>query len=356
MKRSDYIGLVLLSFVAACRLWRGAADLYAERCYPAISAILSWPASLLPFSLEELVVVGFIVAFLAVLAGAIRRRRGFFGWLGRTGRVAMWLVVWLYMGWGNNYFRTPLYERLGVRAAHFEPQAFSRFLSDYTDLLVGCADGGDLPDQRTLERQIQEFYDRQAAACGYAPPYDWQHVKKPLLNPLYSAVGVLGWLGPFFCEAQVNLDLPDTQLPSTLAHELAHLAGVTGEGEANYWSYAFCRQSDNPAVRYSGCLAILPYVARNAKSLLPEQEYAAWSARVPQRAKEDTAANHAFWTGKRVGFLDDAQKRIMDLFLRSNRVAAGASDYQGVVGIIITMDSIKYLGDPESLTVTELFW
>ena len=350
IKTGDIIGLVLLAGVAACRYWRPAADFYAERCYPPISAALSGLASLVHFSLEEIVAAGFVLAFLVVLIVAIVKKHGFFRWLLNTLRVVMWLVVWVYAGWGCNYFRTPIYERLEITPAHFEQAEFERFLSDYTRALNQSAGGAGGWEQSAVEQDIKDFYGGRAAECGYAPLRKWQHVKKPLLNQMFSAVTVLGWMGPFFCESQVNLDLPELEYPSTLAHEMAHLAGVTGEGEANYWAYAFCRQSDNRAVRYSGLLAILPYVVSNARDLLPGDRYAAWMDRIPQKAFDDNAAIQEFWDGKRVRIVEKVQRLLMDLFLKSNGISEGAKDYSGVIRIIMTMDG--YFGDSPSVPVS----
>lgn len=349
MKKRDFVGLALLAFVAACRFWTPAADFYAERCYPLISAALSWPASLVRFSLEEIVVVGFILALLAVLVRAVRRKKGFLWWLGRTARIALWVTVWFYLGWGNNYFRTPLYARLELTPAHFEAEAFGRFLSEYTEELSGCADSRKEWEPFAVEQSVKDFYADRAVACGYAPLRRWQHVKKPLLNPLYSAVSVLGWLGPFFCESQVNLEIPDLEYPFVLAHEMAHLSGVTGEGEANYWAYAFCRRSQVPAVRYSGLLFLFPYVVSNARALLPREQYEAWMAQVPQRVPDDTAALQAYWDERRVGIVGKVQHWMMDLFLRTNGISGGAQDYSGVVGIIMTMDALEKGDRPDRL-------
>ena len=346
VRKGDLLGLALLAGVAACRYWTPAADFYAERCYPLISACLSRGASLVRFSLEEIAVAGFVLAFIGVLVRSVVRKEGFFRWLLDTLRVAMWLVVWVYAGWGCNYFRTPLYERLEITPVHFEQAGFERFLSDYTAALNEVAGSTDVWEQSALEQDVRDFYAGRAADCGYTPLRKWQHIKKPLLNPMYSAVTVLGWMGPFFCESQVNLDLPDTEYPSTLAHEMAHLAGVTGEGEANYWAYAFCRRSENRAVRYSGLLAILPYVVSNARELLPGERYAAWMDRVPQKAFEDNAAIQEFWEGKRIRLIERMQRMIMDFFLKSNGISEGARDYSGVIGIIMTMDG--YFGDSQA--------
>ena len=125
MRKSDFIGVLLLAFVMGCRYSVAVADFYATRCYPVISHGLSWCAAFVPFSLEEIIVIGFVLAFVRVLVRAVRRKQGFGRWLGKTLRLVLWLVVWFYMGWGNNYFRTPLYPRMGKHRTTFEKEAFA---------------------------------------------------------------------------------------------------------------------------------------------------------------------------------------------------------------------------------------
>lgn len=339
MRKSDITGLILLAFILGCRFWAPLADFYAERCYPVISAGLSLVSSVVPFSLEEVVVIGFALAFIVVLVRALRKKEGFLRWLGKTARITMWLVVWFYLGWGNNYFRTPLYPRMGIERAVFEEEAFTRFLTDYTGALNGTADNTASWERKDLEADIKEFFSTEVTGYGYTGLRPWQHVKRPLLNPLYSAVSVLGFMGPFLCESQLNLDLPVVEYPFTLAHELAHLAGVTSEAEANYWAFVYCRQSDNPSVRYSGHLALLPYAASSAGSLLPEDAYSEWTNNISGKVKEDYAATRDYWETKRVGIIDTVQRWMMDRLLRTNGVSEGARDYYGVIGMIMTMDA-----------------
>ena len=338
MRKSDIIGLLLLAFVIGCRYHTPLADFYAERCYPVISAGLSIIASVLPVSLEEVVVIGFILAFIVVIISSIRKKKGFLRWLGNTARVAMWLVVWLYVGWGINYFRTPLYPRMGIERATYDEETFSRFLADFTESLNVSAGESFHLDKKALEADVKEYYSARVSDFGYTGLRPWQHVKEPLLNPLYSAVGVLGFMGPFFCESQLNLDLPAVEVPFTLAHELSHLAGVTSEAEANYWAYTYCCQSENPAVRYSGYLGLLPYAASSARDFLSEEKFDEWLFSVSDKALNDYATNRRFWDGKRVDLIDKIQRWMMDRFLKSNGVTEGARDYYGVIGIIMTMD------------------
>ena len=339
MRKSDFIGLLLLAFVVGCRFSVPMADFYATRCYPVISRGLSWCAAFVPFSLEEIIVIGFALALVRVLVRAIRRKQGFGRWLGKTLRVVLWLVVWFYMGWGNNYFRTPLYPRMGIQRTTFEKEVFSRFLADYTEALNQNAGADKTWNRDALAADIRTFYTETVTNFGYTSLLGWQQVKKPLVNPLYSAVGVLGFMGPFFCESQLNTDLPDLEYPFTLAHEMAHLAGVTSEAEANYWAYVFCRQSEDASVRYSGYLGILGYAASNASALLQDDEYDAWIETLSPEALEDYDRLHEFWQDKRVKVIDDVQRWMMDRLLKSNHVTEGARDYFGVIAMIMTMDA-----------------
>ena len=342
MKRTTFIGLILLAFVAACRLITPVAEFYAGCCYPAIQAVLSLIAAILPFSLEEITVLAFVFLFIRIIWVAIKKKRGFMYWLKSTAVTAMWLVVWFYMGWGNNYFRTSLYERAGVERRPFDKEEFCQFVADYTEELNRTSGSIVRINPTELEKDINAFYCQEPHGLGYTKLHKWQRTKRPLLNRLYSWVSVLGYMGPFFCESQLNLDLLKTEYPSTLAHEKAHLAGVTSEAEANYWSFVYCSRSLDDGVRYSGYLHLLPYVLINARSLLTEQEYSECVAQISPTAINDYRQSREFWQNKRIKILDDIQYRLMDAMLKTNSVSQGADDYIGVVGMIITMQNAQY--------------
>lgn len=341
MKKGTAIGLLLLVFCISCRLWTGVADFYAVHLYPTISSVLSWLGARLPFSLEEIVVLAFIVTFVDILVKAIRHKEGFFRWLGKTATVAMWLYVWCYMGWGNNYCRTELYARNGIERIHYDKEAFTDFLEHFSDELNLAAQEAVGYDDKALQEEVREYYSSKVTTYGYAPLHRWQSIKKPLFNPLFSAVAVQGYMGPFFCESHVNRELLPHEYPYVVAHEMGHLAGVTSEAEASFWGYACCRDSGNAAVRYSGYLAVLPYVLSNAAELLPEDEFKAWTETICGRAKKDYTESRTFWKGKKVLWIEKMQNGLYNLYLKSNGVSEGVNDYFGVVSMIMTMDAGK---------------
>lgn len=335
------IGLLLLAFCIACRYVTPVADFYAEKLYPFISRVLSWLSSAIRISLEEIVVLAFAVTFVDILVKAIKNKEGFFKWLGKTLVVVMWIYVWFYMGWGNNYYRTGLYQRNGIQRVSYSEEAFSVFLKEYTEALNRSAEEAGDYDREVLEADIKAYYTSEVTSYGYAPLRRWQHVKKPIISPLFSAVSVTGYMGPFFCESQVNGDVLETEYPYVAAHEMAHLAGVTSEAEASWWGFDYCRKSANAAVRYSGYLSVLPYVLSNASALLPEEEFKAWSSTLGEKPLADYVASRTYWQGKRVEWLDNAQSWFYNLYLKSNGVSAGIKDYSGVVSMIMTMDASR---------------
>ena len=341
IRKTTAAGILLLAFCIVCRFCTPVADCYARYVYPYVSMGLSSIASVVPFSLEEIVVLGFLGGFVCVLVKAIKNKEGFLKWLGKAAVLVMWLYVWFYIGWGNNYYRTGLYERNCIQKAGYDQEVFKRFLEDYIVELNEAANNAGEYDREGLESEIKAFYSERVSSFGYSGLRRWQHVKQPLLNPLYSAIGVHGFMGPFFCETQVNLSLLDYEYPFTLAHEMGHLAGVTSEAEANYWGFVFCRGNGNAAVRYSGYLSVLPYVLMNAGNLLPEVEFNAWAGEICGKVKADYNASREFWMGKRVGWIESIQNFFYNLYLKSNGIPEGVKDYSGVVEMIMTMDAVN---------------
>ena len=339
MKKVHYIGIVLLVFCLCCRWFPAVADFYAGVCDPAISTALSLLAGVVPFSLEEIVVLGFVAAFLFVLIKTLVRKKSFWWFLGKSALVVMWVAVWFYMGWGNNYFRTPLQERLGIRNQLFTEDAFNNFLYSYTDSLNDLRSATALPDREALEADVKTFYNETLPDFGYTRLKKWQHPKKPLLGRLYSAVGVLGFVGPFFCETHVNKDVPEGDYPFTLAHEMAHLAGVTSEAEANYWAYVYCRHSGADALRFCGYYSIFPHVATNVQTFMTEDYYAYWMRSIHPEIRERYAAERAYWEALRIPVVDRVQSWLMDASLKHNKVSSGAKEYSEVVRLILTMEA-----------------
>lgn len=327
---------LLLAFIFTCRFHTATGEWYATHLYPAVSLTLSRIASIVPFSLEELLAVGILIGCIIGVLLAHRRGRKVRFILIRLLETAAWLYVWFYIGWGANYFRASFYERLHVEPANYEEQAFRSFLQTYTDSLNASYIRIDSLDPISTQRLIQAQYRSLPTHYGLQAPQEWQMPKRLCFNRLYSGVGVLGFMGPFFSEMQLNEDLLPSQYPFTYAHELSHLLGISSEAEANYWAFRTCIQTDNPAIRYSGYIGLLPYVIINARATLPAEDYRLWALTIRQEVVREMGQRGEYWKERYSPFIGAIQDKVYDLFLKGNRVSTGKKNYAEVIQMVMS--------------------
>lgn len=329
--------LLLLSLVLATRYVPGVGEWYATVLYPVISALLSAVASLVPFSLEEWIVVGAGLWLIISPIFGLRHHAGLGRVLFREVELGLWLFVWFYVGWGCNYYRTDFYTRLAVEPVQQENELFEEFLAQYVDDINACYPSAYTLDSEAAERLVKELYCQLPQSYGLCQPHHYQHSKPVVFNRLYSAVGVLGYMGPFMAESQLNMQLLPEEYPFTYAHELAHLLGISSEAESNYWAYAVCTSSADSQLRYSGYFGLLAYLINNSASLLTPEEHQAWISRLDPRILHDLRAKGQHWQRQQIGWINELQERFYDWYLRSNQVPQGRANYSQVVRMLLSV-------------------
>ena len=329
----------------AARFSVSIGECYSTTVYPLISAALSWLVSWIPFSLEEIAVIALCGFMVCMIVYCIRKQVGLWKTLLRIAELLLWIYVWIYIAWGCNYFRTDLYMRIGAERLAYDELIFKDFLHAYTDSLNGAyASFKENPDnvgleQTDLEAYVKKAYSEVPDTYGLSVPRPWQHPKDVLLKNLYSSVGVLGYMGPFFCETQLNPDLLPDQYPFIYAHEYSHLMGVSNEDEANYWAYVICTASDSPEVRYSGYYYLLPYVLSNAIRALTETDYRELLRTIHPDILAQYSQERNYWNSLYSPLLGKIQSSILDAFLKGNKIPSGTANYLEVIDMIISIPS-----------------
>lgn len=336
------------------------ADWYSEKIYPVISGALSWVSQFVTFSLEEIVVLAFAAVAIIHVVRCIRHKTRFFRMLLKELGLAVTFIAWFYIGWGFNYMRSPLNARVGVPASKYEKDTFAAFLSDYTAGLQASCQGieewyrqngydisEDLYRQYNLmpsdyiientETEVKDFFAKLPSKYGLCRPKSWQHPKRPLINRLYSGVGVLGFMGPFFGESQLNSELTMVDYPSIMAHEYSHLMGVSNEAEANYWAFQACRNSQDPVIRYSAYQSVFVHVWNSANNFLDREELLEWRESVPEIVIMHANADHDYWSSKRIRIIDTVQEYFYNLYLKGNGISSGIKNYSEVISLLISI-------------------
>lgn len=333
---------LLLAGIVLCRFCPVVAEGYARCVYPWLSAALSAVASVFPFSLEEVWVIGIVLWMIVYPFLKRRKQKSWRFILLREVECLVWVYIWFYLGWGLNYFRQDIYRRAKVEPARYEEQAFLDFLQAYTDSLNRSYRAEVKWNAAAMDLEMKAFYRNVPSSFGLARPRNFQVPKYFTFTSLYSGVGVLGSMGPFFAEAQLNADLLPMQLPFTYAHEFSHLLGVSNEAEANYWAWQVCTHSASPDIRYSGYFGILPYVLVNASSLLSEERFREWAESIRPEVRQDYERKRAYWAERYNPFIGRLQDRVYDWFLKGNNISSGKKNYAEVIGIILSIPAVSH--------------
>ncbi len=365
---------LLFCFVLFASVLSEVGEWYAIFIYPTISIILSALSSLVNFSLDEWGVVLIVLTLvMAPFYLRFRKHKSWLGVLGHEAELLLWVYVWFYWAWGMNYDRFSFFRRAEVAPAVYNEAQFHKFLKMYTDELnetfrecqqLGWVESPDLfrpmvevdvlgsfsstdsssvihqltPISRSyVQHEIKSIFRKVPSRYGLCKPQNYQRPKRSSFNELYSNVGVLGFMGPFFAESHINLELTVLEYPFTYAHELSHLLGVSNEAEANLWAYVVCTQSQHPFIKLSGYVGLLSYVRSNVYGLLPSSEVDKWEASVAPEILASFYRVHAYWALRYNPVLGNIQSSMYEFYLKRNKISSGQKNYAQVVGMLLSL-------------------
>ena len=371
--------IILFCFVLFASISSEFGEWYAVFIYPWVSKILSALSSLVDFSLDEWGVLS--VVFLLLICPFYLRVKKSKRWLQILGcefEMVLWVYVWFYLAWGMNYDRFNFYHRAGVKPVAYDEVQFKDFLQSFTDslhkALGNCQQDGWIksPDlfqamvevdghiissisnerkesisldvsknaslsMRVIQDEIKSMYRKVPSFYGLCVPQSYQRPKRSSFNSLYSNVGVTGFMGPFFAESHVNLELSVLEYPFTYAHELSHLLGVSSEAEANLWAYIVCTQSSSSLIRLSGYMGLLPYVRSNAFYLLQRKDFEKWESSLYSEVSALSYRVHAYWASRYNPTLGEIQSAMYEFYLKRNKIVSGQKNYAQVVGMLLSL-------------------
>lgn len=343
IKRSTLIHYSLLVFCLIA-IWIVQANPvlgegYARIVYPRISRFLPALSGWIPFSLGDLFIFLSIAGVLLYpVYGRIRKLK----WgtiFRRIITYLAWVYVWFYLAWGLNYSQSNFYQRTQTPYTPYTAEHFQAFLDDYIDKLNAAyipTPELERMDKATIHKEITGLYKQHGKELGIHTPEGNPRVKTMMFTPLFSKMAITGYMGPFFCEFNLNGDLPVPQYAETYAHELAHLLGITSEAEANFYAYQICVRSDDPGIRYNGYFSVFNHILGNARRIMSDEEYKALLARVRPEIIDQAIANRDYWMAKYSPAIGKVQDRIYDLYLKGNKIESGRKNYSEVVGLLIS--------------------
>jgi len=326
--------------VAVTPLPRATVErVYARGVYPAIQPRLTAFSNHLTPALFDVMLVGLILALLAMWFVALRRRAPgtALRTLGKltlnTAAIGALVYFWFLAAWGLNYQREPIRTQLDFQEDRITAGALRtlvrRDVEEMNRLYDAAHRSGwpELPQTTELlitpfDRVQQELAMRWRAEAG--------RPKRSLVDFYFQRVAVDGMTDPFFLETLANQGLLPFERPFVVAHEWGHLAGYADESEANFLAWLICMRG-GPSEQYSAWISLYGTLI----SSLPPGDRGVESQRVHPGPRQDLdaiterLARQVNPAASRMGYA------LYDRFLKANRVESGVRSYSEVIKLLL---------------------
>ncbi len=312
---------------------------FSARAYPLIQRALTTATNRVPLAIFDVLLAAALIATLVAVGRGVRsawRTRRPWGLLRVLGHLAAAAaVVYLVFlgGWGFNYRRVPMAERLDVArgspSAEDVVQLGLRAIGE-TNRLHDAAHRIGWTANEWQDAELRAAFAEVQHALGDATPAVPGRLKHSILGPYFRWTGVDGMINPFGLEVLANPDLLPFERPFVAAHEWAHLAGYANEAEANFVGWVTGLRADVPA-QYSAWL----YLYWQVSGEVSAQDRARLAAALETGPRRDVDAIIARLRRGQWPILQRAGWAVYDQYLKANRVDEGVRSYGEVVTLIL---------------------
>lgn len=339
---------ILLTFVASSNSIL-TENIYSSSVYKGISQILSNITGILPFSLGEMLFI-FIVLYIPfwlvrTLIKIIRNKSEKIKLIKSSIFSIIKVISIIYflfvIMWGLNYHRLSLASLSNLKIEESS-----------VDDLIGLSENL-VNKSNSLRKLVQEdkngimylpkghgdVFDR--AYLGYDKASKLYPVlqgkygnpKGVIFSEAMSYLGISGIYSPFTFEANVNVSIPDSMIPVTACHEMAHQYGFAREDEANFIAYLTCNAHPNYDFQYSGNLLALIY-SMNALYEADSASYRELYYTLDPAVRKDISYISQYWK-KYEGPIEKTSSKINDSYLKANHQEDGVKSYGRMIDLLL---------------------
>lgn len=328
-------------------------NVYSRSIYSVLSQGISTLTGLLPFSLGELLLYGFIlfliVYVILMLVKAILAKASW--WVILVNRIMFLLCVIscvyaLFAGlWAYNYSRNTLGYTLKLDTS---PAKVTELYST-CEALINRANklrsqvpedlsGVFSPDftRQDMMKSVTAYYSK--AALETSNDFlggSYGNVKPVIYSTGLSYAHISGIYFPFTGEANINMDQPMLYFPASCLHEAAHQRGFAREDEANFLAFYVSDYSDNISVEYSGTMLAL---VESMNKLYDENHDLYFDLRKTyfEGIDRDLQDNYLYWQNFESP-IEETSRAVNNTFLQANMQQDGVKSYGRMVDLLIAL-------------------
>ncbi|SHK55259.1 DUF3810 domain-containing protein [Paramaledivibacter caminithermalis] len=339
---------ILISYFAA-KSPIAIETIYSNKVYKLIGQTVSKITGIFSFSVGEFLCYLIIFIFILILIKnviIIIKKSG--------NRICILLNIFLstlafisisyflfIMLWGLNYHRLPFSDISGLDT---KPASINELAALCDDLIEqGNALRNKIQEDSSGIMKLTYDYNTvfDKAQLGYKEaaifyPQLKGNYGKPkgvYLSKAMSISGISGIYFPFTCEANINIEIPASMIPSTTCHEMAHQRGFAREDEANFISYLTCRLNPDIQFQYSGTLLALIH-SMNALYKYDKEKFFLLRKKYCNGIRQDLEFIRKYWESYE-GPVEKASSKLNNVYLKSNYQKDGIHSYGRMVDLLI---------------------
>lgn len=309
---------------------------YSSWLYPVFQRIMTSASNRTDIVWFDVFVFGSMLAmaFLSIRDARTRRAgAAAFRIALRIATIAAAAYVAFLFTWGLNYQRTPLRQKLPFDDSRINASAALTLARESVARLNALhdpahAEGWSLAPG--IDPVLASVFRTSLRELGLNGSVVQGRPKTSVFDLYFRRAGVAGMTDPYFLETLVASDTLPFERPQVIAHEWAHLAGVTDEGEANFVGWLACVRARAPH-QYSGWLFLYAEVIAS----LPQAAVRSLQSELATGPLDDLQAIRARYAREVSPRVSVAGWRLYDGYLRANRVDAGLASYGEVVQLVL---------------------
>ena len=300
--------------------------------------IMSKISSVVPFSLTELcfVTLGVGVLILLILTIRLLVKKRIFGAFYRLVEIVAIVLLSFdvyHISCEFAYRRDPI--PLPYYENKVQREEYVNIFNYYADDLNYCIsqlefeETGEAKTSMSLDdiaKEVKEAY-KIIDGNNYFSPYCGS-VKPMLSSFAYVEFQITGVTYSPLMEANIVTTNTKTNIPFTVAHEIAHTKGVMREDEANQLAFYVCLNSNHPFLRYSAYIDYFNQIETLATdNHMKDEELEQCHREYRSAYSKSLSYEYKFW--KKHNLMKNIGDFFNNLYIKSSGVKEGTTSYSG---------------------------
>lgn len=314
-----------------------------------MAQVISNITGIIPISIAEIILLSLIafsiyqiIKLIVNIRNTKKHRLAIFIRFGISVLVILSFIYFNFMlAWGLNYHRMPLAETIGFKIVDYNIVDLSNLAEYLIEEANRLRQYVNVDEEGIMTLAERPFSTMKRANVAFEEAEklfpvlggNFGRPKVLLFSRVFSYLGIWGFYFPFTFEANVNVSIPDSMIPSTTIHEMAHQRGFAREDEADYIAYLVSRMHPDYDFQYSGTILALRHVM-HAIARTDHDRFLDLRETYSDGLLKDMQAINTH-NQKHSGFISNLSTKVNNAYLRANSQRDGVLSYGRMIDLLM---------------------